>query len=63
MVRVAAEFGRDDFFQFFLYRVRRVAGGQGRAVGHAEQMRINGDCFVAKGDVQNDIRGLAPHAG
>ncbi len=40
-----------------------LPGAEAGAVGDAEDMRVDGDGWLAEGSVQHDIGGLAPDAG
>jgi len=62
-MRMALEWRRHDLFQPVLDRARILARRQAGAVRDAEDMRVDGDGLVAEGDVEHDIRGLAPDAG
>src|SRR3546814_7204484 len=62
LFRSAIGAGRDPF-ERILDLARGPAAGEPGAVGNAKDMCIDRDGFLAKGDVHDDIGGLAPDAG
>jgi hypothetical protein len=56
-------FGRYDLHQLFLDFERRLALRQAGAVGNAKDMRVDRHGRLAEGDVEHDVRRLAPDAG
>ena len=49
--------------QLGLDRVGGLSRRHAGAVADTEDMRVDGDCRMSEGLVQNDIRGLAPDPG
>ena len=62
-MRIALVFGRRDPIERGLDRERRFAGGEAGAVGHAEDVRVDGDRRLAEGDVEHDVGGFASDPG
>src|SRR3984893_12010003 len=61
--RLVPELLRRELDQLALDLFRGLARGQTGAIGDAEDMGVDGDGGVTKGDVQDDVCGLAADAG
>src|SRR5580704_15157470 len=55
MMRIALVFGRRDRLEPGLDRERRLARGDPGAVGHPEDVRVDGDRRFAERDLQHDV--------
>ena len=62
VVGVPAEPGGRRCDEAVLHRPGGLAGCQSRAIGHPEDVRVDGDRRLAEGRVQHHVRGLPPHA-
>ena len=63
MMSVVPKWRRRYLFQFELDRQRRLAGREARAVGDAEDVRVDCDRLCPERDVHHHIGGLAADAG
>src|SRR5215831_20439581 len=63
VVRVVPEFLRREFDQLALHLFDIGARREPGAVRHAEDVRVDRDRRLAEGDVEHDVRGLAPDPG
>src|SRR5215831_1922347 len=63
VMSIALVFGRRDRLERGLDRQRRLPRGESGAIGHPENVRVDRDRRLAKGDVQHDIGGLATDPG
>ena len=63
VMRAEQELGRDAAHQPVLHCARIGPGREAGAVADAEDMRVHGERRLAEGDVEHDIRRLAPDAG
>src|SRR4051812_40930282 len=63
MVRVLLEFGLGEFHEPVLHGPRVLARRDARAVGDAEDVRVDRDGRLAEGGIQHHVRGLAADAG
>ena len=62
MVGVAAEGLGNDLFELSLDLVDGLARRKAGAVADAEDMRVDGKCFLTESSVENNICCLAPDA-
>ena len=62
MMRVAAEGLRDDLLELRFDLVDILAGSEAGAVADAEDVRVDGEGFLAEGGVEDDVGGLAADA-
>jgi len=63
MVRVAAERLGHDFLQLRLDHVDVLARREAGAIGHAEDVGVDGEGLLAERSVEDDVGGLAADAG
>src|ERR1700733_3965755 len=61
MMRVLPEFRRDEFQKLVLHGSLRLAAGEARAIGDAEDMRVDGNGGLAECGVEHDVGRFASH--
>ena len=54
---------RDNFLELFFNLIGVFTGRKAGTVGHAEDVRINCDRWLAESLIQNDIRGFTADSG
>ena len=62
VMRVLTKFSGYEFQQPVFHSSLSLARRQAGAIADAENMRVDGHCRLAEGDVEHDIRGLAADA-
>jgi len=62
VVRIQPEGLRNDLLQLELDAKRVLAGSKAGAVAHPEDVRVDGECLLVEGGVENDVGRLPPHS-